>query len=50
VIPDGIEVINEGAFIFTMLHEVVIPNTVKVISDYAFDGSQIQRVTILEQP
>ena len=46
VIPDGIEVINEGAFIFTMLHEVVIPNTVKVISDYAFDGSDIQRVTI----
>ena len=46
VIPEGIEVINEGAFIFTMLHEVVIPNSVKTISDYAFDGSQVQRVNI----
>jgi len=46
VIPEGIEVINEGAFIFTMLHEVVIPNSLKIISDYAFDGSQVQRVNI----
>lgn len=46
VIPDGIEVINEGAFIFTYLQEVVIPNSVKVISDYAFDGSHVQRVNI----
>ena len=46
VIPDGIEVINEGAFIFTYLQEVVIPNSVKVISDYAFDGSFVQRVII----
>ena len=41
VIPDGIEVINEGAFIFTYLQEVVIPNSVKVISDYAFDGAAL---------
>ena len=46
VIPEGIEVIGEGAFIFTFLHEVVIPNSVKTISDYAFDGSQIRRVNI----
>ena len=45
-IPDGIEVIGEGAFIFTFLDEVVIPNTVKTISEYAFDGSQIKRVNI----
>ena len=45
-IPDGIEVIGEGAFIFTFLDEVIIPNTVKTISDYAFDGSLIKRVTI----
>ena len=45
-IPEGIEVINEGAFIFTMLHEVVIPNSVKVISEYTFDGSHIQKVNI----
>jgi hypothetical protein len=46
IIPDGIEVIGEGAFIFTFLDEVVIPNTVKTISEYAFDGSQIKRVNI----
>ena len=45
-IPDGIEVIGEGAFIFTFLDEVVIPNTVKTISEYAFDGSDIKRVNI----
>lgn len=45
-IPEGIEVIGEGAFIFTKLQEVVIPNSVKTISDYAFDGSSIQRVNI----
>lgn len=45
-IPDGIEVIGEGAFIFTYLDEVVIPNTVKTISGYAFDGSEIKRLII----
>ena len=45
-IPEGIEVIGEGAFIFTYLQEVVIPNSVKTISDWAFDGSDIQRVNI----
>ena len=44
--PDGIEVIGEGAFIFTILDEVVLPNSVKTISDYAFDGSQISKVEI----
>jgi len=46
VIPDGIEVIGDGAFIFTYLHEVVTPNTLKIISDYAFDGSHVHRVNI----
>ena len=45
-IPEGIEVIGEGAFIFTFLNEVKIPNSVKTISDYAFDGSQLQKVNI----
>ncbi len=45
-IPSGIEVIGEGAFIFTDLKEVVIPNTVKTISAFAFDGSDIEKVNI----
>ena len=46
MIPEGIEVIGEGAFIFSFLDEVVLPNTVKTISEYAFDGSQIKKVNI----
>lgn len=45
-VPDGIEEIGEGAFIFTILDEVVLPNSVKTIADYAFDGSHISKVEI----
>ena len=46
-IPDGIEIINTSAFSFsTTFKEIIIPNSVKIIGNNAFDGCSIKRVTI----
>ncbi len=38
ILPEGIERIGDGAFGFTYLSSVTLPNSVKVLEDYAFLG------------
>ena len=47
VIEDGVEVIGEGAFAGTQIKELVLPNSVKKISNSAFCACyQLKRVTL----
>ena len=47
VIPEGIEVIHEGAFAQCSLRSVSLPSTLRVIEGFAFFGvKQLQEITI----
>ena len=44
ILPDGIELIEEGAFAGTKLKEIVLPSSLKVIGDGAFKASSIEKI------
>ncbi len=44
ILPEGIELIDEGAFAGTKLKEIVLPSSLKVIGDGAFKASSIEKI------
>jgi hypothetical protein len=45
-IPNGVEIIGEGAFAANKLTSVTIPDSVRFISQYAFGWNQLSSVTV----
>ncbi|MBP3211460.1 MAG: leucine-rich repeat domain-containing protein [Prevotella sp.] len=46
VIPDGVEVIDEGAFNLSKIKSISIPSSVTTINSYAFNGcAQLEQIT-----
>lgn len=44
VLPDGIELIEEGAFLETNLREIILPSSLKEIGEFAFASSEISNI------